>query len=80
MHEHFRTFARYNRWANARLYAAAAVLPDGDYRADRGAFFGSLHGTLNHILVGDRVWLARITGRGEAPKRLDETFTTAWRI
>ncbi|MGE0256494.1 MAG: DinB family protein [Alphaproteobacteria bacterium] len=72
MHAHFRTFARYNRWANARLYAAAAALPDGQYRADRGAFFGSLHGTLNHILVGDRVWLARITGGGEAPKRLDE--------
>ena len=72
MQDHFRTFARYNRWANARLYAAAAALSDDDYRADRGAFFGSLHGTLNHILVGDRVWLARITGAGEAPKRLDE--------
>ena len=72
MHDHFRTFARYNRWANARLYAAACALSDGEYRADRGAFFGSLHGTLNHLLVGDRVWLARITGEGEAPKRLDE--------
>lgn len=72
MHAHFRTFARYNRWANTRLYAAAAALPDREYRADRGAFFGSLHGTLNHILVGDRVWLARITGDGEAPRRLDE--------
>jgi len=72
MHDHFRTFARYNRWANARLYAAASSLSNREYRADRGAFFGSLHGTLNHLLVGDRIWLARITGEGEAPKRLDE--------
>lgn len=70
--EHFRTFARYNRWANGRLYAAVASLPDADYRADRGAFFRSLHGTLNHVLVGDRIWMRRMTGEGPAPSRLDE--------
>jgi len=63
--------AAYNEWANQRLYDAAAVLPDEDYRADRGAFFGSLHGTLNHILVGDRIWMHRFTGTGDAPQRLD---------
>jgi uncharacterized damage-inducible protein DinB len=68
---HFRTLAAYNRWANRRLYDAAARLSDADYRADRGAFFGSLHGTLNHILVTDRIWLQRLTGRGEAPHQLD---------
>src|SRR5712691_3992402 len=63
-------FAAYNRWANERLYAAAAVVPNDDYRADRGAFFKSLHGTLNHLLVGDRIWMQRFTGSGEAPDRL----------
>jgi uncharacterized damage-inducible protein DinB len=68
---HWRLFAAYNAWANARLYDAAATLSDADYRADRGAFFASLHGTLNHLLVTDRVWLHRFTGEGDAPTRLD---------
>lgn len=63
--------AGYNQWANERLYAAAAGLPDADYRADRGAFFGSVHRTLNHILVGDRIWMRRFTGEGETYTELD---------
>ena len=69
--QHFDTFARYNAWANARLFDAAALLGDADYRADRGAFFKSVHGTLNHLLVTDRVWMFRFTGEGEPPERLD---------
>ena len=68
---HLRTQAAYNRWANRRLYAAAAALPDADYRRPAGAFFGSLHGTLNHLLATDRIWLRRMTGEGDAPARLD---------
>ena len=64
--------AAYNRWANRRLYAAAAELADADYRADHGAFFGSVHGTLNHLLAGDRIWMWRLTGQGDVPARLDE--------
>ena len=71
MREHFRVFAGYNRWANHRLYDAAATLADDDYRADRGAFFGSVHRTLNHLLATDRVWMKRFTGQGDAPDRLD---------
>lgn len=71
MTSRYAVLARYNAWANGRLYAAAATLPEADYRADRGAFFKSVHGTLNHILVGDRVWMRRFTGTGEAPDRLD---------
>jgi len=67
----YRRFAAYNGWANRRLYAAAAQLSDEQYRADRGAFFGSVHGTLNHLLVADRIWMRRLTGSGEAPARLD---------
>src|SRR5690349_6091614 len=59
-------FARYNTLANQRLYAAAADLADSDRKRDVGAFFGSLHGTLNHLLVGDRIWMARFEG-GTAP-------------
>ncbi|MDH8644600.1 DinB family protein, partial [Klebsiella pneumoniae] len=42
-----------------------------DYRADRGAFFKSVHGTLNHLLATDRIWMKRFTGEGDAPDRLD---------
>jgi len=71
MQPHFLMLARYNEWANRRLYDAAATLPDADYRRDRGAFFKSMHGTLNHLLVADRIWMRRFTGAGEAPDRLD---------
>jgi uncharacterized damage-inducible protein DinB len=72
MKSHFAMFALYNRWANARLYEAAAVLSEADYRADRGAFFGSLHGTLSHLLVTDRIWMRRFAGDGPEHRRLDE--------
>lgn len=71
MKQHWVTLGRYNAWANRRLYDAAAALGDADYRADRGAFFRSLHGTLNHLLVTDYVWMNRFTGEGEAPSQLD---------
>ncbi len=71
MKSRYTMFAAYNRWANGRLYAAAATLSDADYRADRGAFFKSVHGTLNHILVADRIWMRRFTGSGEAPDKLN---------
>ena len=69
---HYRMFARYNTWANHRLYDAAAGLTTEQYRADCGAFFKSVHGTLNHLLVTDRIWMQRFTGEGDAPDRLDE--------
>jgi len=51
--------ARYNRWMNERLYALLSELPDDERKRDRDAFFGSMHGTLNHLLWGDRMWLGR---------------------
>ena len=68
---HYRMFSHYNAWANNRIYDAAARLNTEQYRADRGAFFKSVHGTLNHLLVTDRLWMKRFTGEGEAPDRLD---------
>ena len=68
----FQQLAAYNSWANARLYDAALALPEDLYRADVGVFFSSLHRTLNHLLLTDRLWLTRLTGVGVQPKRLDE--------
>ena len=65
--EHFRQLAAYNRWANARLYAAALDLSEQAYRLHIGVFFGDLHGTLNHLLLTDRLWLKRLTGEGDHP-------------
>lgn len=61
--------ARYNRWMNQRLYALAATLDDTQRRADRGAFFGSLHNTLAHLVFTDTLWLRRF--RGETIERAD---------
>jgi uncharacterized damage-inducible protein DinB len=76
---HYQMFGHYNAWANGRLFEAAAALSTEQYRADRGAFFKSVHGTLNHLLVTDHVWMHRFTGEGAAPERLDailfENFT-----
>ena len=60
--EYCRLLARHNRWMNERMYAAASAMTDEERKRDRGAFFGSLHRTLNHILWGDRVWLGRFVG------------------
>jgi uncharacterized damage-inducible protein DinB len=67
----FRELAEYNGWANARIYAAAFELSDEQYKRPIGLFFGSMHGTLNHLLVTDLIWLKRLTAEGEAPSRLD---------
>jgi uncharacterized damage-inducible protein DinB len=63
---HFQMLARYNRVANERLYDACAQLSDAEYRRQRKGSFGSIHALLNHILLGDRIWLARFEGGGAA--------------
>ena len=71
--DHFRTFGRYNIWANRRLYDSCSDLREAAYFAPRaGAFFASIHGGLNHIMVGDRAWMHRITGDGRSPNAHDE--------
>jgi uncharacterized damage-inducible protein DinB len=69
---HFALMADYNAWANARLYRMAGQLADEHYRRDVGAYFKSLHGTLNHIMVADRIWMYRLTGVGKHPTKLNE--------
>lgn len=80
------TMAAYNAEMNRRVYEAALRLPDAERRADRGAFWRSIHGTLCHLYWADRVWLARL-GLGEAPAvaiadsdRMVEDFDALWRL
>lgn len=57
-----RAMAAYNSEMNRRIYAAAETLDDAARRADGGAFFGSIHGTLNHLVWGDTIWMSRFDG------------------
>jgi len=71
--EHYGVMARYNAWMNAKVYDAAARLTDEARRRDVGAFFGSIHATLNHLLLTDRAWLARFTRDASFLVSLDGT-------
>ena len=64
--------ARYNAWQNEQVKAAAERLTEADLRTDRGAFFGGIMGTLNHLLWGDLLWMSRFDG-GEAPVQTIKT-------
>lgn len=70
--DNYRTYARYNEWMNTRLMARCDELSDADRKLDRGAFFGSIHGTWNHLLVADRLWLARFRERAFPFVSLDQ--------
>jgi uncharacterized damage-inducible protein DinB len=59
MRNHILLMASYNEWMNSRLYSVAASLSADELAQDKGAFFGSLLGTLNHLVVADRIWLRR---------------------
>src|SRR5262245_18030700 len=71
-------YARYNALANTRLYDACAALDDATRKRDVGAFFGSLHGTLNHLLLGDRIWMARFNGEAHPSTSLDAILFEAF--
>lgn len=62
--DNFRLLARYNRWFNQRLYAACDGLSDEARKRETGAFFGSIHRTLNHLMVGDQAWSRRFVQCG----------------
>jgi uncharacterized damage-inducible protein DinB len=64
--DHFRMLARYNRIANERLCECCAQLDDAEYRRQRAGSLGSIHGLLNHILLGDRIWMSRFKGSGHS--------------
>lgn len=86
--EHIRLMAEYNRWMNRKVYETAGKLSAEQLRENRGAFFGSVLGTLNHLMVADTLWLQRfaraLPSHAEldpvrqlpTPASLDETLFT----
>ena len=62
--DNYRFLARYNRWMNQRLYVACDTLTDVQRKADQGAFFKSIHHTLTHLVLADKMWLARFAQQG----------------
>lgn len=69
--DNYRWLARYNRWMNQRLYAACEPLGDAERKRQRGAFFGSIHHTLTHLLLADRLWLQRFASQQTRFSALD---------
>ena len=69
------TMARYNHWQNRALYGAADGLPEEERRKDRGAFFKSIHGTLNHLLWADTIWMSRLAGIAKPPGGITGSVT-----
>ena len=70
--QHVSSMARFNAWVNERLYGCVAQLDETKYRADYGLFFGSIHATLNHLLVVDRLWTGRVQGIDRGIRSLDQ--------
>lgn len=72
MRDHLLYLAGYNRWANARIFDVAYSLAEVDRRRDCQGFFRSLHATLDHVIVAERIWLARWHGE---PQPYDDLAT-----
>jgi uncharacterized damage-inducible protein DinB len=60
--DHVRGMSRYNKWMNDKIFPCTAQLSDEERKRDRGAFFKSIHATLNHILWADQIWMHRLAG------------------
>lgn len=76
--DYIRTMARYSAWQNGNILQASNALEDAERHKQRGAFFGSIQGTLNHLLWGDRIWMSRFAGTDKPnmasiPESTDET-------
>ncbi|WP_375507348.1 DinB family protein [uncultured Nostoc sp.] len=69
--QHFQMLSRYNSLANRRLYDVCSLLSDVELKQTRPAFFKSIYGTLNHIMIGDRIWMGRFTGKEMSSQGLD---------
>jgi uncharacterized damage-inducible protein DinB len=69
--DYFRMLARYNRIANERLFERCSQLDDVEYRKQRRGSLGSIHGLLNHLLLGDQIWMARFEGGGRLTPALN---------
>lgn len=70
-----RLMARYNRWQNENLYGVAALLSDDERQRERGAYFGSVHKTLSHLLWADQMWISRFSDRRRPPGGIAESVS-----
>ena len=70
--DYLKTMCHYNQWMNEKLYAVCETIPDEVRKKDLGAFFRSMHGTLNHLLLADRVWLGRFKNVPFSVQSLDQ--------
>lgn len=61
--DNFMLMAEYNKWMNGKIYKTCSAISDNDRKKDMGAFFRSIHGTLNHLLYGDKAWMGRFKGK-----------------
>ena len=68
----FQLLANFNAWANTKIIFSCKELDDAEYKKDRKAFFSSIHGTLNHLLVVDRAYIFHIEGKDHGLKSLDQ--------
>ena len=69
---YYELMAEYNKWMDEKLYKVCAEIPDTERRKDMGAFFKSIHGTLNHIYYGDLAWIERLRDDSFTPRKLGE--------
>ncbi|MBP7338360.1 DinB family protein [Niveispirillum sp.] len=76
--DYVRTMAAYSRWMNSRLMAACAAIPPEERSRDLDAFFKSLHGTLDHILWADMIWMSRFEGSAPPVAKGENLFRTDW--
>jgi uncharacterized damage-inducible protein DinB len=76
--DYFGRMARYNRWMNTRLMETCSQLSDADRKQPRGAPFGSIHGLWNHLLLADRLWMARFDGTPLPYQSLNEEVCSDW--
>jgi len=70
--EQFKIQAQYNKWMNDHFYKLCDSISDEERKRNAGAFFKSIHGTLNHILLGDRLWMSRFHNSSFDIKSLDQ--------
>lgn len=77
---HVSLLTKYNRWMNRQLFDVCAHIPDEERKRDMGAFFGSIHGTFNHLLLADRLWMGRLTGKPFAITSLSQELYTEFDV
>ncbi|GFE67785.1 DinB family protein [Chroococcus sp. FPU101] len=80
--DYIKTLCSYNCWMNEKIYSICQNIPDAVRKEDKGAFFKSIHGTLNHILLADRIWLGRFKNNlfkvNSLEQELYSDFVTLW--